>query len=341
MNTWIGFCLYVAGGIFIQDLKSEAPSPHSGTSLEFLLAAMRAIGEKHSITQHFTAQLELDIEGAGLPGCDNSTGKGGAVPNTPMNGLLADREGLPMTVGDFHNLIEQANNRKKAGIAPVCQKLDEQFNKERQESSSTSTGLTPSSGIATGGSRENSTGGSPDQAPGFGLWESSLDNAIEKSVLMGIGIYPPTDGGVNTEEPSQQSTIPHFLANSGIQYGQTTTSQAQQESHPCSAVLNNAPFPFRQAEQSSKSLTSAAADTPDVNKAFCPYGDAEPAFRGATQPTEPSSTLFPNPAGKQAPLNWLKPINFDEPEPSWQANLSQPDQPTETHPDHQIPSWMN
>ncbi|KAE9367686.1 hypothetical protein N431DRAFT_444787 [Stipitochalara longipes BDJ] len=66
MSSWMGFCLYVAGGIFIQDLKSERPRSRSSTDLEFLVLAMRAIGTKHSITNHFTAQLELDMNAAGV-----------------------------------------------------------------------------------------------------------------------------------------------------------------------------------------------------------------------------------------------------------------------------------
>ena len=62
----MGFCLYVAGGVFIQDQKSDRRNANSMANLEFLLAAMSAIGNRHSITKHFTAQLELDIEGSGI-----------------------------------------------------------------------------------------------------------------------------------------------------------------------------------------------------------------------------------------------------------------------------------
>jgi hypothetical protein len=66
MSSWMGFCLYVAGGILIQDLKSDHPRSQSVTNLEFLVLAMRAIGIRHSITNHFTAQLELDMTTAGV-----------------------------------------------------------------------------------------------------------------------------------------------------------------------------------------------------------------------------------------------------------------------------------
>ncbi|RDW59491.1 hypothetical protein BP6252_12578 [Coleophoma cylindrospora] len=67
MNSWMGFCLYVAGGVFVHDIKLGQPSaPNSATNLDFILAAMRQIGKRHTITDHFTAQLEFDIEAAGI-----------------------------------------------------------------------------------------------------------------------------------------------------------------------------------------------------------------------------------------------------------------------------------
>ena len=66
MDAWMGFCLYIAGGVFIHDQKSDRPHPNNIANLEFLLAALRAIGRRHSITNHFTAQLELDLDGSGI-----------------------------------------------------------------------------------------------------------------------------------------------------------------------------------------------------------------------------------------------------------------------------------
>jgi len=48
MNSWMGFCLYVASGVFIHDLMKGTERVESRNSLEFLLAAMRAIGSKVS-----------------------------------------------------------------------------------------------------------------------------------------------------------------------------------------------------------------------------------------------------------------------------------------------------
>jgi hypothetical protein len=66
MNSWMGFCLYVAAGVFIQDIRDGTPNPMSKDNLEFLLYAMKAIGNRHSITQHFTAQVEIDMASSGV-----------------------------------------------------------------------------------------------------------------------------------------------------------------------------------------------------------------------------------------------------------------------------------
>lgn len=36
------------------------------TNLEFLIAAMKALSKRHPITEHFVAQLELDIGASGI-----------------------------------------------------------------------------------------------------------------------------------------------------------------------------------------------------------------------------------------------------------------------------------
>ena len=86
MNSWMGFCLYVAAGVFIQDQRGNEGKPQSITNLEFLLAAMKAIGNRHSITNHFTAQLEIDIESSGIQIKTNGNLPSGAAnPNFPSD----------------------------------------------------------------------------------------------------------------------------------------------------------------------------------------------------------------------------------------------------------------
>ncbi|KAG4433416.1 hypothetical protein IFR05_011102 [Cadophora sp. M221] len=107
MNSWVGFCLYVAAGVFLKDQKSDKPNPQNIVNIEFLLAAMSAIGLKHSITRHFSAQLELDVEAAGLK-TSKTSGSQIHIPNTPINGLLADRNGVPMTVDNLNHYASTA-----------------------------------------------------------------------------------------------------------------------------------------------------------------------------------------------------------------------------------------
>lgn len=66
MSSWSGFCLYVAAGVFIQDEVTVKSRSQSKNNVDFLLSAMKAMGKNHIITQHFIAQLELDLEASGI-----------------------------------------------------------------------------------------------------------------------------------------------------------------------------------------------------------------------------------------------------------------------------------
>lgn len=109
MNSWMGFCLYIAAGVFIQDQRSESRSSTSMSNLEFLLAAMKAIGNRHSITIHFTTQVELDIENSGIRNTGSSSHKD--MPNTPINGIPIERDNVPM--GIHHGFYAYMPNKDK------------------------------------------------------------------------------------------------------------------------------------------------------------------------------------------------------------------------------------
>lgn len=66
MNPFMAFCLYVAARVFVQYLKTTPDDQEVRQSLEFLLAAMRAIQRKNPLTESFLVQLNVDIEGSGL-----------------------------------------------------------------------------------------------------------------------------------------------------------------------------------------------------------------------------------------------------------------------------------
>ena len=62
----MAFCLYVAARVFVQYLKKMPDDHEVRQSLEFLLAAMRAIQRKNPLSESFLVQLNMDIEGSGL-----------------------------------------------------------------------------------------------------------------------------------------------------------------------------------------------------------------------------------------------------------------------------------
>jgi hypothetical protein len=65
MNTWTGFCLYVAAGVFIDHSKGDK-SAVSASNLKFLLAAMKALGSRHLVTNHFKVKTEIEAMNAGM-----------------------------------------------------------------------------------------------------------------------------------------------------------------------------------------------------------------------------------------------------------------------------------
>lgn len=68
MNPFISFCVYVAARVFVQYLKTRPKDQQMSSSLQFLLQAMQALRRKNPLTESFLVQLDLDLEGAGIPG---------------------------------------------------------------------------------------------------------------------------------------------------------------------------------------------------------------------------------------------------------------------------------
>lgn len=62
----MAFCLYVAGRVFVQYLRARPNDQQSASSFHFLLSAMHALKKRNPLNESFLAQLELDMEGAGL-----------------------------------------------------------------------------------------------------------------------------------------------------------------------------------------------------------------------------------------------------------------------------------
>lgn len=66
LNPFTAFCLYVAARVFIQYLKVHPSDETVLSSLRFLLSAINALKAKNPISESFIAQLDVDLEGAGL-----------------------------------------------------------------------------------------------------------------------------------------------------------------------------------------------------------------------------------------------------------------------------------
>lgn len=154
MNSWVGFCLYVAAGVFLKDQKSDNPSPQSLVNIEFLLAAMSAIGQKHSITRHFSVQLELDVESVGLRGLKPNSGNN-EIPNIPINGLLAERNGVPMTVVNLQSYATSTVPTSEMGCGASQFTLRNSSGRD----------FTAAPGIVPGRSGSTSAANSPNNQP--------------------------------------------------------------------------------------------------------------------------------------------------------------------------------
>lgn len=66
MNPFLAFSLYVAARVFVQYLKFRPKDHQMLSSLKFLLDAMQALRRRNPLTESFIAQLDVDLEGAGI-----------------------------------------------------------------------------------------------------------------------------------------------------------------------------------------------------------------------------------------------------------------------------------
>jgi hypothetical protein len=101
MNPWTGFCLYAAGTVFIQHGGEAVKCASNLSNLEFILAAMKAIGNRHSITTYFTTQLEIDIDESGILGSPDSK-----AASLPSSGFLAEQSSAPKTIYNLCGYIQ-------------------------------------------------------------------------------------------------------------------------------------------------------------------------------------------------------------------------------------------
>ena len=96
MNPFTAFCLYVAARVFVQFLRARPNEQQVMNSLQFLLTAMHALTRKNPLSESFIAQLELDMDSAGIPNPQKQKGldkvKSRGVPeyaNKTMPGVMS------------------------------------------------------------------------------------------------------------------------------------------------------------------------------------------------------------------------------------------------------------
>lgn len=66
-STWTTFCIYIAAGVFIEDMLTTSPSPSSAVDLGLLLSALKEIDARQNYTSFFARKLESDIASTGVP----------------------------------------------------------------------------------------------------------------------------------------------------------------------------------------------------------------------------------------------------------------------------------
>jgi hypothetical protein len=138
MNTWTGFYLYAAASVFIQLIAAEDKYASSISNLEFLLAAMKAIGNRHSITRYFTTQLELDIENSGILRSSSSK-----LAGVPSNGFLAERSSAPKTIFDLCGYVQGTGATENRLKGPLLAGILSRPDQEPSLQNSPASALTP------------------------------------------------------------------------------------------------------------------------------------------------------------------------------------------------------
>ncbi|KAH9219389.1 fungal-specific transcription factor domain-containing protein [Leptodontidium sp. 2 PMI_412] len=66
MASWAGFCLFVAAKVFLKDHNSAPLHYSPSANIQFLISIMKTIGLQYPITDYFVAQLELEVQTAGI-----------------------------------------------------------------------------------------------------------------------------------------------------------------------------------------------------------------------------------------------------------------------------------
>jgi hypothetical protein len=193
---------------------------------------MRAIGRKHSITKHFIAQLELDIDAAGfLKSPPGPPKKSPVIPNLPINGLLVDRNGQSMTFEDMQSFHTTSSSDRGSSDVGAAQNAK----------------LTPASDSMANESRVTSAGDSPDPIP--------INPRDKNPILIPDNYFP----GAKTAPQWSESGMPEASESQGRPQGITFTSDTRPfiESSSNSFSDFNNPARIEQFIEGQNTLSSA------------------------------------------------------------------------------------
>ncbi|CAD6444977.1 262de15b-b350-4c43-8cdc-7ee8756edd8a [Sclerotinia trifoliorum] len=112
MTSWVGHCLYVASGVFLQDSRKDKPSPQSSSNLEFMMSALKAVGKKHLIARHFAVQLELEIKTRRTDRVNNAS----TFSNSCKSGSLIEDDGDLCLFPRSYNRKAPKNDSSRSSI---------------------------------------------------------------------------------------------------------------------------------------------------------------------------------------------------------------------------------
>ncbi|KAK6006249.1 hypothetical protein QM012_006659 [Aureobasidium pullulans] len=117
-NPFMAFSLYVAARVFVQYLKSRPRDDTARGSLHFLLSALQAMKKTNPLAESFIAQLDVDLEVAGLEDLRSLRVRAAraaqAQAREAMSCPYADQDGNQPTFGDS-GLAQHSNPKNSRG----------------------------------------------------------------------------------------------------------------------------------------------------------------------------------------------------------------------------------
>ena len=146
MNPFTAFCLYVAARVFVQFLRARPSEQQVTSSLSFLLTAMHAISRKNPLTESFIAQLELDMDSAGVKNPSNKSG----LERLMKRGIVCDHLN-PVSVYDVRDEVLLTRSSSPSIPTQRCRPAAASRKASHGRNASTSRQMPPETTIQTRG----------------------------------------------------------------------------------------------------------------------------------------------------------------------------------------------